>query len=88
MSSFAGYKENKLRKLFNLYSDKKNWKNAFEAIVPTKKEADKLEKSILFFHGCEPTTKKINVPIRHKQGLVYLSSEVYLVKSRGYLCDD
>ena len=48
MSSFAGYKENKLRKLFNLYSDKKNWKNAFEAIVPTKKEADKLEKSILF----------------------------------------
>lgn len=87
MIKFAGYNESELQNVFKEHSDKMDWKKSFSAIIPTKKEADKLEKAIIFFHGCKPETEMIRVPIRHKQGLVYFGMNAYEVKSKGYLCE-
>jgi hypothetical protein len=76
--------ERKIRPIFDKYKDKDNWKKPFDVVVPTKEEAYKLKEGARYYQGSEAKVEKINVPIRHKEGLVYMQGTAYRVKSKGY----
>lgn len=80
-----GYNPKSLKKVFDKYCDKSNWKNKCTAIVPDKKTADKVEKAIIFFHGAKPSVREVPTYWRHKEGLVtFQGKPKYIVESEGY----
>jgi hypothetical protein len=81
---YGNYLIGDLRQTMSKYQDKTNWKKPFTAIVKTPEEADKLVSAVRFFQADEPTIQKITVPVRHKDGLVYMLGTAYEVKSKGY----
>lgn len=81
---YRGYKIGDLRKTFTEHQDKVNWKRPVYAIVDTPQEAEKLKTAIIFFQADVPTITKITVPVKHKEGLVYMEGTAYEVQSKGY----
>jgi len=78
------YPISKLKKVFNKHKNKKHWKNPVNAIVKTKKEALILKESIRFYQADIANIREITVPIKHKEGLVYMQGKAYNVTSKGY----
>jgi hypothetical protein len=76
--------ENKLRQIFSRYQSLEDWKNPVDAIVYTKKDALLLKKAIEFYQGDVAKIKKVIVPTRHKEGLVWMQGSAFHVTSKGY----
>ena len=81
---YQGYLIGDLRKTFSKYQNKEGWKRPVDAYVMTKKEADKLSTAITFFQADVPEVEEVSMPVRHKEGLVYMEGKAYHVKSKGY----
>lgn len=79
--------ERRIRQTFKKYQDRSSWKKPIEAIIMNKNEAYRLAEGIRWYHGVKATITKVEVPVRHKEGLVWLRGTGYLVKSIGYQCD-
>lgn len=75
----------KLKAVFLKYCDQKDWKNPFTAYVPTYKEAILLRRAIIVMHAYKPkNVKKVEVPVKHREGFVWMRGTAYLVESKGY----
>ncbi len=92
--NYKGYEISELKKVFDEYHDKDNWKNPVEAIfevedanvVPHK--AQVLMKAIEFYQGVEPKIVYSSIAVYpHKDALTKVWKNVYIVKSAGYGCD-
>jgi len=81
---YGDYKIGDLRKIFKKNQNKDDWKRPVDTIVNTKEQAEKLSKAIIFFQGDKPKIEKITIPVRHKEGLVYMEGTAYKVVSKGY----
>lgn len=84
---YDGYKIGDLRKTFTKYQNKENWKKPVDAYVMTKEEADKLSTAITYFQADVAKVEEVSMPVRHKEGLVYMEGKAFHVKSRGYQAD-
>jgi len=80
------YYISELRKTFEKYQDKDDWKNNAEAIVDSEKEAIKVADSFEYFHGTKPKIEEIPTIMKHKEGLVtFQGKPKYRVYSEGYV---
>ena len=67
------------KKYFN-----REWKKPFTVIVDNEKDAIMLGKAIVWYHATEPKIRKVTVPVRHKEGLVWMEGTAWEVSSDGY----
>ena len=74
----------KYHAIFEKYWGGQDYKKPIDILVPSEAEAKELANAIQFFQADIPTITKETIPVRHREGLVYMQMPMWRVQSKGY----
>jgi hypothetical protein len=76
--------QQRMKRIFKKYQNKDSWKNPASATALTHKEAIEIARAFEFFHGTRARLSSITLWVRHKDGLVTMPHDGWLIESTGY----